>query len=412
MNITKTVTLFFLMGYYYKYGIPPRISNYFFKLYIDFFHFFVIKYKLFYSNKSDNNEENFLQNKPVEQNNITIENKEQKKYEDKYIQYIKSTNKEWEFTEDEKQLQLRLNETFLNEYIRNANDKIEDITKEIIDIEKEILEDKDNSDEDFNYDSDYDSDGTVFVRQTLEERNENRRYKIKILQEEYNNIKNLIETDNGLDSLIIMSQEKSKQHIINDRLNKIKNCYVMEKTPIGNVLMIYDIQNRKFKYYSDSSIPYRYLEVVGRKYVKLFNCRPIFIDMEEELKIYDEKLEKEKLLKKEKEEEEEKAKMEEEKTILQITETKKKNVFAKFKSYNVNMGVKGSMVPPKNNTLNKTIIDNKENDYEKVLMKENSNSYIYDGKISNFNFLQKVEKKVFNKKLGFTFADFKKINKQ
>jgi len=66
-----------------------------------------------------------------------------------------------------------------------------------------------------------------------------------------------------------------RQIIINKRLDKLENCYIIEKTPIGNVLMIYEKGRESFKYYSDCNIPYRYLEVVGRKYVKFFNCRPI-----------------------------------------------------------------------------------------------------------------------------------------
>jgi hypothetical protein len=54
-------------------------------------------------------------------------------------------------------------------------------------------------------------------------------------------------------------------------------------------MMIYDNTTETFKYYIDNTIPYRYLETIGRKYVKQFNCRPIFVDMEEELKIAEEK---------------------------------------------------------------------------------------------------------------------------
>ena len=183
----------------------------------------------------------------------------------------------------------------------------------------------------------------------------------------------------------------------------------MEKTPIGNALMIYDKEMNKFKYYSDASMPYRYLEVVGRKYVKLFNCRPIFIDMEEELRLFEEKWEKEQEVKKKKEEEEKLKAEEATDSQQQVTETKKKNVFAKFKSYNKDAGCKISMAPPpKNNIPSKLVTENKEN--EKILLKERANCYTYDGKISNFNFLKKVEKKVFNKKLGISFADFKKMS--
>ena len=88
----------------------------------------------------------------------------------------------------------------------------------------------------------------------------------------------------------------------------------------------------------------------------------------------------------------------------------KKNVFAKFKSYNKDAGGKISMAaPPKNSIPNKNVNENKEN--EKILLKERANRYTYEGKFANFNFLQKIERKVFNKKLGLSFSDFKKMKK-
>lgn len=65
--------------------------------------------------------------------------------------------------------------------------------------------------------------------------------------------------------------------------------------------------------------------------------------------------------------------------------------------------------PPKNSIPSKSLTENKEN--EKVLLKEKANCYKYEGKMSNFSFLKKVEKKVFNKKLGISFAEFKKMNR-
>ena len=69
------------------------------------------------------------------------------------------------------------------------------------------------------------------------------------------------------------AKESARNFIINKRIEKLENCFVMETTPQGNVLMIYDNKRNSFKFYSDNTIPYRYLEVVGRKYVKMFDCR-------------------------------------------------------------------------------------------------------------------------------------------
>jgi hypothetical protein len=205
----------------------------------------------------------------------------------------------------------------------------------------------------------------------------------------------------------IIAEEIFKNKLIKNKLNNLKNCFIMEHTPLGNVLMIYDVERETFKYYSDNTIPYRYLEVVGRKYVKQFNCRPIFIDMEEELKIADDLWEKQNLEKELKLEQEKRKKEEAKKNQQKIEE--KKNVFAKFKSYNresgtghVNLGA-----PPKNSIPNKPLSEKQEN--EKILLKEKANRYTYEGKFANFKFLQKMNKKVFDKKLEMKFSDFKKI---
>ena len=74
--------------------------------------------------------------------------------------------------------------------------------------------------------------------------------------------------------------------LLNARLDKLKNNFLIETTPLGNVLMFYNNKKETFEYYSDSTIPYRVLEVVCRKYVLTYNCRFLYIDMEQELKKY------------------------------------------------------------------------------------------------------------------------------
>ena len=44
-----------------------------------------------------------------------------------------------------------------------------------------------------------------------------------------------------------------------------------------------------------------------------------------------------------------------------------------------------------------------------MLLKENANRYSYQGKFLNFNMLQKIDKKLTDKKYTLTFADFKKM---
>jgi len=58
---------------------------------------------------------------------------------------------------------------------------------------------------------------------------------------------------------------------------------VEEETPEGNVIMMYDEQNNIFLYWSNKPITYKYLEVVARKYVIVYNCRENYINIFKEL---------------------------------------------------------------------------------------------------------------------------------
>jgi hypothetical protein len=188
--------------------------------------------------------------------------------------------------------------------------------------------------------------------------------------------------------------EKARAYVINARLNTLINNVIMENTPLGNVIMMYDNNRETFNFYSDNMIPYRYLETVARKYVITYNCRPLYIDMEEELKIYEKKML----------EHEENEKINNEKTnIAQLSEPKK-NVFAKFKSYNTEgkSGHVGKVAGPQNSVQNKDTGNNR-----KIILKDNANRYSCQGKIHNFSIIKKPEKKLLSKKLAMTFATFK-----
>jgi hypothetical protein len=107
-------------------------------------------------------------------------------------------------------------------------------------------------------------------------------------------------------------------------------------------------------------------------------------------------------------EKEMKEKEENERKKKETNVPEKKNVFAKFKSYNkegtngrVNVGV-----PPKN-----SIPITKEQEKEKILLKSKANCYTYERKLANFSFLKKVDRKVVDKKYNLSFTDFKKLQK-
>lgn len=182
--------------------------------------------------------------------------------------------------------------------------------------------------------------------------------------------------------------------VIAQRLDQLATCVLFETTPAGNVIMTYNAKKEVFEYYSDCTIPYRYLDTACRKYAATFVCKPLYIDMNEEVKASEAKT---MLLR------ESKAK-EKEKDNANKDPVKKKNVFAKFKSYNKDSGLGGA--PPKNSMPGAQKVE----DSEPVIVKERTNKFLSLGKTMNFIAVKKVERKEANTKLSF--ADFKKMFKK
>jgi hypothetical protein len=190
-------------------------------------------------------------------------------------------------------------------------------------------------------------------------------------------------------------------------LESLKNSIVVEHTPLGNVAMHYDNKREAFVYYSDSVMPYRYLEVVARKYVITFHCKRVFIDMEDEINKAKTKIEDQKNAKRQEEEQAQQALVEKQQQDPELKdEPKKKNVFANFKTYNKNTTKDSSNKPTTGNST-ATNSDNKKT--EDLILKENANHYTCDGRYSNFLVLKKVDKTLVDKRLKMSFADFKKM---
>ena len=303
------------------------------------------------------------------------------RYEDKYLDQIRLLSKDWVFTKDEHVAF----QAYTTEHHKQRGDEIAQQLKVLLanirELEDEIAQDTDMDIVDWYKDKDA----------TMEERNEYRRCEIQKLQADVARLK----SEQCPLSMLGEALERARQNVIQARLAHLTNSYVMEKTPVGNVIMMYQHEKGSFLYYSDSNVPYRYLEVVARKYVKMFDCRPLYVDMEEELRLV----------------EEERVRKADALALVKKMDAAvapvpaKKSVFAQFKKYNKEAGSKIAMVaPPKNSIPTKNVTEDKG----VASLKERANRYTYEGKFANFNFLKKVEKKVFNKKLGLSFADFKK----
>ena len=196
------------------------------------------------------------------------------------------------------------------------------------------------------------------------------------------------------DSLIPDILKKAEDFVISIRSEKLLNSYILESTPLGNVVMRYNFKIEAFEFFSDNTIPYRYLETVSRKYVLTHKCVYLYVDMAQTLRDGEVKLAEQK----------EKDRVEKENDLANKKDTKK-NVFANLKNYNKPSFSSGSVKnapPPKNNISNVRVTDDKP-----IILKEKANRYSCQGKLANFSFLKKVDKKLVNKKMGLSFADFK-----
>jgi len=197
---------------------------------------------------------------------------------------------------------------------------------------------------------------------------------------------------------ISIQSNHNKVELEKERLDELKNCIIIEKTPLGNVLMFYNNSRSSFEYYSDNTIPYRYLEVVCRKYVLTYNCSQIYVDMELEIEEAEKKLKDKKDQQKK-----EDYKQDDDSNVLS---SQQKNVFVKFKNYNKNTNIKNSSVPVERQVSKKS----KKEEEEKII-KEKANRYSYEGKFANYNFLKKVDRKITDKRYNTSFSDFKKMQK-
>jgi len=317
------------------------------------------------------------------ENTAEVKNKDIVKFEEKYLHHVRNMNKEYPFSDVQKE---QINMT-MREFYRAISD---DYLKQI-----HVLQDTlTNLKEEINDMEEYDDLNSIDV-------SFNKNVCFHKIDEIHTKIRELEAKHNDKEVIEIEARKRAEKTILDMVLDEFKHSYVMEHTPLGNVLMFYNNKKGTFEYYSDNTVPYRYLETVARKYVKIHNCRTIYFDMEEELRNYEEKL-----IEKEKQEQIEKMRQDNEATTTAFLP--KKNVFAKFKEYNKD-GLSGRVntaPPPKNSIPSKNVTDNVNK--QRILLKENANRYTFEGKISNFNMLQKVPRKLVDKKYAMTFADFKK----
>ena len=368
--------------------------------------FLLLDYENYHTNQNNNENSNEDTKK---EDDMKVEVKKEEKYEDKYIQRFKSFPNDYVYSVEEenkmreKYEELRVN--FENDVRKNMErvlqkiDHVDMIIKKGVETDegvRDLLGFYDYDYDEYKEDPDYLENVTVCYK------------KIEELYDGLSSEKHLYEIK--LEELKCQSPDdeklykEAKDYVLSQNLNNLKNCYVMEFTPLGNVVMRYDNERGTFEYFSNNSIPYRYLEPVGRKYVMTYFCKPLFVDLEEELKRAEEKYDSEK------------SATEEKQRISKINQPKQ--VFANLKSYNTPLLKTTPLsLPSKNRETSKFVLPpqikanlpNVNTKSDKHLLKENANRYTWEGRFSNLNLLKKIDRKQIDKKYAMTFADFKKM---
>jgi hypothetical protein len=70
---------------------------------------------------------------------------------------------------------------------------------------------------------------------------------------------------------------------IEESIDHLMHKQVEETTPDGKVILSYDESSNTFLYWAHKPIAYKYLEVVARKYVILYDCKEVYVNMFKEL---------------------------------------------------------------------------------------------------------------------------------
>ena len=182
----------------------------------------------------------------------------------------------------------------------------------------------------------------LIMKQNENKQNENKNKNEKDENEKDENKNKNEKDENEKDE----NEKDEKKDNKNEKIKRnVNHLFVLENTPVGNVIMGYDEIKESFYYYSDVNIPYVFLEVVARKFVLQNDCVELYSVMNE-------------------------------KKFLR--ENPKGKIFAKFKKYN----------------------EKKEN----AIIIKKMNNYINKGKIANFSFLQKI---VYQKPVEINYSTYK-----
>jgi hypothetical protein len=130
----------------------------------------------------------------------------------------------------------------------------------------------------------------------------------------------------------------TKEDIIKyEKQENIDKGVVEEETPDGKAILKYNKDATRFDYWSEKNIEYKYLEVLARKYVIIYDCKELYINIFKELVKAWEIVEKNK-------------------KDLDVVDDKKDDVFVTLKNYKLN----------NTDDKNSKIVNEKANVYKRI----------------------------------------------
>ena len=319
-----------------------------------------------------------------------LETKYANKYAEKYIQKFKMLKNDCNFSEEEynkiSALKNSIKKDLIDKYKKEINEN-NDILNNINNIDNIISTDRLENNEEgielllkyFDLSEEFKEDPeNVDLEEYLKQ--------LKIDKEsKETRLKELVQMTETYDKTDAEIEKDAYDIVLKEYLLKHKNNYVLEYTPLGNVYMRYNSEKETFEYFSDSTLPYRYLETVARKYVITFFCRPIYIDIEEELK----NTKNENINGNSKQS-----------VNINIKPTKETlEIINKIKSKNANVSLNAQV----------NLANIKSSGGDNIVLKERANRYTWEGRLHDFCPLKKIDKKIVDKRLNITFSEFKKM---
>jgi|SaaInlStandDraft_2_1057019.scaffolds.fasta_scaffold20128_2 hypothetical protein len=194
-------------------------------------------------------------------------------------------------------------------------------------------------------------------------------------------------------------KDMEETELTEEKLAAMEKCVLIEHTPAGNVIMLYNAHDESFWYFCDDKlISYKYLETVLRHYVIVYDCKSLYKNKGEQLKRMKE--EQEKMAEEKERMKEEQEKMAEEDNALKNEENndeenndKEKDtlpekpvtttsVFARFKKSRIKSNKKVDKNDDKNDK-------NDKNDMENMEHLVQANRFSYKGNINNYQMIKK-----------------------